>query len=130
MNYRKKRAKKLRQFAKRLETKLPKSEVWFRALYKEHQHKQDKFNTPLKDKYIPDIQNKRLRYVIEVDGSFHDSEWAKKKDRKKDTYYLSQGFKVFRVKAHCQESFEAFLIEFLIYREWVLTTKPWNRKSS
>ena len=49
--------------------------------------------------YIVDfffISKKKKRYVIEVDGSTHDSKEAKKKDAERDSWFRKKGIKVFR----------------------------------
>jgi very-short-patch-repair endonuclease len=116
------RKEKLRKFAKSI--KNVKSEMWFLSFYKPHN--KDQFNVPL-GKYIPDIVNKKLHYVIEVDGSIHDRPFMKKKDQKKDTYYYLKGFKVFRVKAYNETELPSILEAIYEWRRHVTKNKPFNR---
>jgi very-short-patch-repair endonuclease len=47
--------------------------------------------------YIADFAWLSARIVIEVDGSTHEGEAAQERDRRKDDFLRSQGFKMFRV---------------------------------
>jgi hypothetical protein len=67
----------------------------------------DKFNHVLGN-YIPDVYNHELAYVIEVDGSVHDTPEQQERDRKKDAYYRERMYQVFRVKAYRNGSFKRF----------------------
>lgn len=96
-----KRHEKLKKYAEELEDNLPRSERWFRKLYNQHfRSRHDHFNKPLNLKYIPDLVNFKYKYIIEIDGTIHDLEEVSKNDIKKDKYYQSKGFKVFRLKAY------------------------------
>lgn len=107
---------RLSEFANNLNDKLPRSEVWFMNLYKDHFIcRGDLFNSPFQSRYIPDILNKEFKYVIEVDGSIHDTEYQKQKDLKKDKFYLNHGYLVIRVKAYCIHSYIE-CIKTLFYR--------------
>lgn len=97
--------KKLQDFADSLEKNLPKSEIWFRSLYEKHlKIHSDIYNRPLTH-FIPDITNFNYRYIIEIDGSYHDSEEQKAKDLIKDKFYKKKKFKVFRVQAYNDASY-------------------------
>lgn len=96
---------KLAEFALELNANLPASEVWFQALYKQHKDEHDLYNTPL-GRFIPDVSNVKFRYVIEVDGSMHNSARVKAKDEKKNAYYKHFGYNVIRVVAYSQQSFD------------------------
>ena len=106
---------KLNTTAHFLTTKLPKSEIWFHSLYQEFKDKQDKFNRPFK-KYIPDVYNEKFKYIIEIDGSFHDSYEQQRKDWKKDKYFQKLGYKVFRLKAYDNQKFKETMIKLVRYR--------------
>lgn len=98
--------KKLIQYSNELETNLPKSEVWFRSLYEKHfRHFFDRYNKPFRKRYIPDLINLHLKYVIEIDGSIHEIDEIIKRDKIKDRFYKSHGFQVFRVKAYDLKSY-------------------------
>lgn len=110
----KKRKKKLKSriqaFAEGLEKNLPASEKWFREKYKDVFTRDsislfnDKYNQVL-GKTIPDVINQGYRYIIEIDGSIHDDPKVKFKDAKKDLFYASKGYRVFRVKAYDNDSY-------------------------
>lgn len=111
-------------FSLKLKKNTPQSEVWFLELYKKEtinrnklKHYKDLMNEPL-GRFIPDIHNKGYKYVIEVDGSIHDSEVQKFRDAQKDTYYLMRGYTVIRVKAYDMESYKACIekIKSLVYK--------------
>ena len=96
----------LRSFAKNLNKNLPKSEVWFQDLYAIHKDPNDLYNKPLHIR-IPDVMNKIYKYIIEIDGSIHDTPKQQYKDYIKDSFYKRLGFKVFRIKAYDINSFNA-----------------------
>jgi very-short-patch-repair endonuclease len=110
---RKKKKRKVKstieKYADKLQKNTPKSEVWFLTHYKPHRF--DSFNVPF-GPFIPDVINKRLRYVIEIDGSIHNLKEVMFNDWKKDQYYKKRYYKVFRVKAYDIESLNKFLIEY------------------
>lgn len=108
-NKRKKaRVQRLEGFSKQLENNLPKSEVWFRDLYikevfdKRHNNPFfcDKFNESINNKYIPDVSNRGYRYIIEIDGSWHDQLEAQRYDDKRDYYFKKRGYEIIRIKAY------------------------------
>lgn len=108
----------LLKFASELEENLPKSEVWFRSLYeKTYKHKKDKFNQVFKARFIPDVVNKHYRYIIEIDGSIHNSSNIKAKDKRKDAFYKLKGYKVFRIEAYSINSFNEVMKLITKYRE-------------
>lgn len=91
--------KNLKEFAKSLNNKNIPSEIWFKKLFQEHliETKGDKYNKTFYGMYIPDIINKANRYIIEIDGSIHLKPDQIEKDKKKDLFYESKGYRVFRV---------------------------------
>ncbi len=96
--------KRLILTAARLRANPPKSEQWFHELFKPYKLDSDIYNTIL-GPYIPDVQNKVHGYVIEIDGSFHDSRKQKLKDHRKNQYLSQRGFAVIRIKAYDPLSF-------------------------
>lgn len=107
---------RLKEFANKLNENLPKSEVWFQDLYVLYKHSRDRFNKPLGN-YIPDVLNTYYKYVIEIDGSIHNTSFQQKKDMHKTCIYTSKGYKVFRIKANDINSFNENIKEILKYRE-------------
>jgi very-short-patch-repair endonuclease len=105
LSYKAKRREQLTKKASELENNLPKSEQWFRSLYKKNMY--DKYNKVFNSTYIPDVINKHYKYVIEIDGSIHDSDEQKAKDAKKDDYFLKRGYLVIRITAYDMVSFDA-----------------------
>ena len=92
--------------AESLEANLPRSERWFRGLYLKEDIRRtfsedlfkDQFNRPFNSKYIPDVCNTGYKYIIEVDGSYHDRPDQRLKDIKRDYYFEKRGYLVIRVK--------------------------------
>ena len=106
--HREKRLKNKRaktEFAKNIEKNVPKSELWFREIYKPYHHFQDQYNIVFAS-YVPDVINKYYKYIIEIDGSIHELDSVKEKDIKKTKCYNSLGYTVIRIKAFNIESFE------------------------
>lgn len=97
-------------FAKGLRIRTPQSELWFMEIAERNGFKfwkrsrmkgwDDKFNRALYGIFIPDIHNLRLKFIIEIDGSFHNIPDQKIKDARKDTHYQKWGFTTFRVAAY------------------------------
>lgn len=93
-------------YAISLENNLPKSEQWFREMYLKEDIKRmfsednfkDQFNKSFNNRFIPDICNVGYKYIIEVDGSIHNTPEQKYKDMKKDYYFETRGYLVIRVK--------------------------------
>lgn len=102
------RAKQLERLARKLRTCPPKSEQWFFSLYEPYAHLDDEFNEVF-NVYIPDLSNRTYKYIIEVDGSFHDSPLQQTKDLKKTVYFQRRGYTMIRVKAYDQDAFDAAL---------------------
>lgn len=112
------RKKILQNKGDNLNINLPKSEVWFWQLYEKNKlnSKYDKKNTAFKY-YIPDVLNKKEKYVIEIDGSVHINLKQKTKDIKKDYFYYKKGFMVFRITAFSLKSFYENMKKLKQYRE-------------
>ena|ERR1019366_2436877 len=86
---------KIYTFAKTLNENLPRSEKWFQSLWPF----KDQFNEVF-GCFIPDVLNRKYKYIIEIDGTIHQIKAVKKRDRKKDLYYRKFGYTVFRVIAY------------------------------
>lgn len=111
-------------FAKKLNDKLAKSEVWFMSLYNNYKDMGDFFNKPLGN-YIPDVSNYTFKYVIEIDGSIHNLERVKAHDIKKNQYYSLHGYKVIRVSAYSEDQFKRLIyILNIITRKVILKNAP------
>lgn len=95
----------IKEFANTLE--LANSEKWFTANYKRDEW--DKLNSPF-GRYIPDILNPKYKYIIEIDGSIHNLEGVKAKDKLKNSYYENEGYRYIRVKAYDKVSLERCLV--------------------
>ena len=123
--YSKKKKKKsptrLQKYARELNKNVPQSEVWFRELFQSYlsDHKltlyKDKYNH-IVGKYIGDVVNEGYKYVIEVDGSIHDTEIQRWKDRLRDNYLRKHGYSVIRIRAYDTSSFEDGLKQILEIR--------------
>ncbi len=100
----KRRENNLKRFAERLNINVPKSEQWFREIYEPYRDIHDQFNLPFMGK-IPDLINEYYKYIIEIDGSFHDLPKQIAKDIKKDKLFKSHGYEVIRVKAYDMQMF-------------------------
>lgn len=88
---------KLNDFAKEIESKKWASDIWLKTNLAIVLCKNDKFNSP-EGPYIPDLINRKYRYIVECDGSIHNDLKIKEKDKKKDQYFKNKGFKVFRIE--------------------------------
>lgn len=112
----------LKSFANKLNKFTPKSELWFRDLYKEHFYKSnidienDKYNLPI-GRYIYDMVNQHFRYAVEVDGSYHERFDQKLKDAKKDFAMSQRGYTLIRITAYSEESFKEGLNRILELRQ-------------
>jgi very-short-patch-repair endonuclease len=107
-----KRKARLARFSIELNQSLPKSEVWFWKVYKQHQDKHD-----LKNGYwgpfIYDILNHKHKYAVEIDGSYHDSPVQKLRDEQKNEFARKQNYLLLRVKAYDLADAKS-AIEFLL----------------
>lgn len=96
---RRNKRKKLAIFASKLNSDLPKSEIWFQEKFKCYKIHTDQYNQPFMG-FIPDVINKMFKYIIEIDGSVHDLDRIKRKDEYKTWLFQRNGYKVFRIKAY------------------------------
>lgn len=99
---------RINAFALALQKNLPKSDEWFQNSYREHSHKDDCYNVRL-GYYIPDVSNIRFKYVVEVDGTIHNTTKVKKQDAKKNEYFKQHGYKVIHVTAYSEQHFSRAL---------------------
>lgn len=88
---------RLKKFAEEIESKNYKSDLWLKEQLKNCLTKEDEFNSP-EGPFIPDLINRKYRYIVECDGSVHDLQEVKNKDFRKDKYFLEKGFLVLRVR--------------------------------
>ena len=119
---RKPKKSRIQLYADKLNKDLPKSEVWFQDLFKEHRistgihRNRDHYNEPI-GKYIADLLNYKYKYIVEIDGSMHDQELIKFKDQVKDLYLTKRGYTVIRVKAFNQSEYENAVNQILKLRQ-------------
>lgn len=106
-----------KEFAKKLNSNIPKSEKWFLEYYENIIHWEDKFNV-VYSWTIPDVLNLHFKYVVEVDGSIHDLPEIQERDRVKNQIYKKNGLKVIRIKAFDIESLKLGLISILEARNY------------
>jgi very-short-patch-repair endonuclease len=102
-----KRNSRMLRYAKRLNADLPKSEVWFHDLFKSHPFYSLFLPNQVIGKYIVDLLCTEKKVVIEVDGSYHDSEVQKGRDFLKDMKLKKDGYTVIRVVAYNMDSFNS-----------------------
>ena len=112
----KKPKSKIQKFADSLKKNLPKSELWFLEEYKNSgfpRYNEDSGQRSIRfghsnrvfcNKYIPDFVNHKLKYIIEVDGSIHQLEHVKNKDKIKTEYYEKRHYTVIRIEAYNYKS--------------------------
>lgn len=91
------RKQRLKRFSRAINQKKYKSDEWLKTQWKNILHEYDEFNSP-EGPFIPDLINRKFKYIIECDGSIHDKECQKSRDKIKDEYFRGKGFSVFRVK--------------------------------
>jgi very-short-patch-repair endonuclease len=111
---------KMKEYSRQLNQSLPKSEVWFHNKLKEtcfpfrvgrtkkgvttdieFMHN----NKPFQNTFIPDVVCHKYKFVIEVDGSIHNLEEIKRKDRLKNAYYQKYRYSIIRIVAYDDRSF-------------------------
>lgn len=119
------RQEKLIEFSKELNKTIPASEVWFREKFENESIERifggretpfnDIYNAVIGLSFIADVANDGYKYIIEVDGSIHDTLKQAYKDLAKDTFYRRRGYKVFRVKAFDDDSYNKFLQDYKEY---------------
>ena len=54
--------------------------------------------------FIPDYISRKHKLIIEIDGDYHHTIQAIKKDKLKDSYYKKAGYTVVRIKAYSDTS--------------------------
>lgn len=112
-----------------LKSNIPKSELWFlneissRNIEIPYLKHNELFRL-----YIPDFISIPLKVIIEIDGSIHENEDQKERDKKKDIYYRNNGFEVIRVIAYDENSliecFSKILTILTEYRKSSVIRKP------
>lgn len=94
-------AKQLKAFSTQLNHNLPKAERWFwnlwlsQKMYCEFDQPNECFGC-----YIPDLLNKKWKYVIEIDESHHQTSAQQVKDLRRDNWFIRKGYFVFRIPAY------------------------------
>lgn len=111
------RGEYLAKRSKELNKSLPRSEKWFQRLYIEEglRVKTDLFNEPFMG-YIPDVLNHNFKYTIEVQGSVHEREEVKLRDKGKRDAFVQAGYAVFYVMAYSHGSYDRMRRTLLKYR--------------
>lgn len=89
--------------AKELRENLPKSERWFNIILRTAGLEGFFESNVRLHHFIPDLLNRTYKLVVEIDGSIHRKKEQKDKDKKKDNWYVSNGYKVIRVTAYNEE---------------------------
>lgn len=112
---------RMERYAAKLRFNTPRSEVWFQKLYNEEKIAYSGYNQVL-GCFIPDVLNRRYRFIIEVDSSIHNTPEQKIKNKNKDGYYRKKGYTVFRVIAYSINSY----IECLTAIHKMLNRKPYE----
>jgi very-short-patch-repair endonuclease len=95
--------RQIHEFSDYLRNDLPKSERWFLALFKKENLGIYLDSNHVVGYYIPDFVYGRI--IIEIDDPTHETEKQKAIDKKKDAFYKKRGFKVIRIVAWCQTSY-------------------------
>lgn len=85
----------LNRFAKQINSKNYNSDVWLKSNWV--MQNGDELNSPELG-YIPDLINRKYKYIIECDGSIHDRPDIKTKDLKKEVVFIEHKYTVFRVR--------------------------------
>jgi very-short-patch-repair endonuclease len=113
---RKRTRRDLDNMVEHLKKNVPKSEQWFRPLFEAHiKIRTDKYDE-IFGYYLPDVVNRRYKYIIEVDGSIHNTNDVQLKDARKNLTWVQQGYKVFRVKAFDNVSYIRLVQDLIKYR--------------
>ncbi len=104
--------------AKELNNNLPKSEVWFWEQWDKLGMLCDKErrNKPFAG-FIPDVICRDYRYIIEIDGSYHDRPDQIKRDEEKNKVFNSFGYRVFRLKPYNEKELLSLSVEIKAIRE-------------
>lgn len=103
----------LKKRAKELNSDLPKSEIWFLEQLKAHNINITFAQNFVCNHYIIDFRYQEL--AIEVDGSIHDLEEVKEKDKIKNEDLELLGFQVIRIKAFSEQSLKIAIKKIKAY---------------
>lgn len=90
--------KRMAKFSKELEEKKHRSDIWLQENWKDMLHIGDRFNS-YEGIYIPDLINRKFKYIVESDGGYHNTPEQQKKDKQRDIYFENRGYKMFHVPA-------------------------------
>lgn len=131
----------IHEFAQKLRENMPASEVWFLELFKLENLGIYLNNNVVIGYYIADYVYKRL--ILEIDDPTHLTPEQQLKDKQKDSYYNSQGYRVVRVKAWDQTSYNESIKKIKSYladekykqtekdkEEWKKNKKIKNKKKN
>ena len=107
-----KKMSRIEQYQFKLNSNPPASERWFKAKWEieclpwkpDFTMYQDEYNG-IVGPYLGDVVNRGFKYIIEVDGSIHDSSSQKFKDDVRQKNLENKGFKVLRVEAYNENSY-------------------------
>lgn len=86
--------RRLRKFAKQIESKKYKSDLWLKENWNKFEG--DEFNSPELG-FIPDLINRKIRYIVECDGSIHSLPEVIDNDLRKESIFIFNKYRVFRV---------------------------------
>lgn len=116
----------MKQKAKELNSKLPKSEQWFLEKLKENG-----INLKFKQNivcfhYIIDFKYQEI--AIEIDGTYHDRPDQQSKDRTKNKDLTELGFNLIRVRAYDEVSLKACINKIKAYLKTKKKTRNYNTK--
>lgn len=90
---------KKQKLAIKLRNDMPWSERWFWLQWRRADmcHTGDKSNEVFRG-FIPDVINHKFKYIIEIDGSIHNTQQQQEIDQLKNHVFRKAGYKVFRLK--------------------------------
>lgn len=86
------------------------SETWFwnKFLKEKIDHFRIERNAPFY-MYILDFVNWKYKYIIEIDGLYHEKEEQKEKDKIRDKFCNRHGYEVFRIKAYNEDDYKSVI---------------------
>lgn len=131
--------KGIHEYADNLRENLPESEKWFLSELKKLSLGISFESNFVLGFYIPDFIYREL--IIEIDDPTHNTPQQKHKDKQKDIYYKSLGYKVIRVTAWDQTSFNECIKQVKSYqaelrqpkkinKNDVVTKKQWKKEQA
>ena len=119
----KSKRKKIERFANNLRSNLPRSEQWFWSEWRDAGMIDpcDESNSVFNG-IIPDVINRKYKYVIEIDGSIHKKKKVLKKDNRNNSIYIKNNYHLFRIEAFNYDHFGILIDQILKIR------KPFKQK--